>query len=190
MTYREWMMENHPECVGEKYVGGCSLCPNVYFENADCCLDGTSGHEKCKECWDQEIPSEAVPLESAEIVKSKRAVPYEEEAENADCAVDGKTGMTRTEILDTAKQMVCGQREMDYGSPEDSFHAIADLWQAYLDTKITTKDVAVMMCLFKIARIKTGTGTADSFVDLCGYAACGGEIALGSDIDAQTMAEL
>ena len=29
----------------------------------------------------------------------------------------------------------------------------------------------------EIARIKTGVGTVDSFVDLAGYAACAGEIA-------------
>lgn len=35
----------------------------------------------------------------------------------------------------------------------------------------------MMMGLLKVARIATGTGTHDSFVDLAGYAACGGEIA-------------
>ena len=29
----------------------------------------------------------------------------------------------------------------------------------------------------EVARIKTGVGTVDSFVDLAGYAACAGEIA-------------
>lgn len=35
----------------------------------------------------------------------------------------------------------------------------------------------MMMSLLKIARIKSGGGTGDSFVDLAGYAACGGELA-------------
>lgn len=34
----------------------------------------------------------------------------------------------------------------------------------------------MMMALLKIARIKNGGGTGDSFVDLAGYAACGGEL--------------
>ena len=85
--------------------------------------------------------------------------------------------MLRSEILDTAKAMVCGQREQDYGSPENNFSVIAEFWSAYLDQDISARDVAVMMCLFKIGRIKTGTGTEDSFVDLAGYAACAGEIA-------------
>jgi len=84
--------------------------------------------------------------------------------------------MKRAEILDTAKAAVTGQRERDYGSIENNFAAIARLWTAYLGWKILPEDVACMMCLFKIARIQTGTGTEDSFVDLAGYAACGGEI--------------
>lgn len=97
--------------------------------------------------------------------------------------------MTRSEILDTAKKCVCGQREQDYGSPESNFQLIADLWNAYLGTHccsnvdgyaclddITPKDVAMMMALLKIARIRNGGGTGDSFVDLAGYAACGGEL--------------
>ena len=90
--------------------------------------------------------------------------------------------MTRSEILDEAKKCVCGQREQDYGSPESNFQLIADLWNAYLELptgetqEITPKDVAMMMALLKIARIRNGGGTGDSFVDLAGYAACGGEL--------------
>ncbi len=88
--------------------------------------------------------------------------------------------MNRPDILDKAKQCVCGQREHEYGSPENNFQIIANLWNTYLDIKgvtITPVDVAMMMSLLKIARIKSGTATEDSFVDLAGYAACGGEIA-------------
>lgn len=85
--------------------------------------------------------------------------------------------MTRAEILKSAECCVCGHREQDYGSPENSFFAIAKLWTAYKGTDFTPVDVAMMMALLKIARIKTGTATEDSFVDLAGYAACGGEIA-------------
>lgn len=85
--------------------------------------------------------------------------------------------MNRSDILSKAKECVCGQRQTDYGKAEDNFQTIADLWTVYMDTKFTAKDVAVMMALMKIACIKTGTGTADCFIDLAGYAACGGEIA-------------
>lgn len=85
--------------------------------------------------------------------------------------------MNRPDILDKAKQCVCGQRENEYGSPENNFQIIADLWNAYKGINFTATDVAMMMALLKIARIRSGTATEDSFVDLAGYAACGGEIA-------------
>lgn len=85
--------------------------------------------------------------------------------------------MNREQILDKAKQCVCGLREDDYGTPENNFRAIANFWSEYKGVRFTAKDVAVMMALLKIARIATGKGTDDCFIDLAGYAACGGEIA-------------
>lgn len=56
--------------------------------------------------------------------------------------------MTRSEILDKAKDIVNGQREQDYGSPEDNFNKIAMLWTVYLGHDVTAKDVVAMMnCL-------------------------------------------
>lgn len=84
--------------------------------------------------------------------------------------------MNRAETLDKAKSCVCGQRETEYGSPEDNFSAIAAFWSVYKGVNFSANDVAMMMALLKIARIKSGTGTDDSYVDLAGYAACGAEI--------------
>ena len=86
--------------------------------------------------------------------------------------------MTRRECLETAEHMVNGDREHDYGTPEDNFKTIAGLWSAYIGKEISSLDVAMLMALMKIARIKAGT-KPDSFVDLAGYAACGAEIAGG-----------
>ena len=95
--------------------------------------------------------------------------------------------MTRPEILDTAKKCVCGDREQDYGSPESNFQTIADLWAVYLQSCGVTidflepHDVAAMLALLKIARIASGHAKADNWVDLAGYAACGGEIQSAED---------
>ena len=96
--------------------------------------------------------------------------------------------MTRESILNRAIECVCGERERDYGSPEDNFGSIAIYWSAHLGMEITAEDVAVMMALLKIARIGTGTATDDSWVDLAGYAACGGEIA-AAEADRRKLAE-
>ena len=58
--------------------------------------------------------------------------------------------MTRAEILDTAKSCVCGQREQDYGKPEDNFARIADLWTALMGHDYTPVDVALMMACLKM----------------------------------------
>ena len=96
--------------------------------------------------------------------------------------------MTRESILNRAIECVCGEREQDYGSPEDNFKRIATYWSTHLGMEITAEDVAVMMALLKIARIGTGTATDDSWVDLAGYAACGGEIA-AAEADRRKLAE-
>ena len=84
--------------------------------------------------------------------------------------------MTRPEILDTAKKCVCGDREQDYGTPEKNFGTIAELWTAYKGIELTAVDVAAMLSLVKLGRIASGHAKADNWIDLAGYAACGGEI--------------
>jgi hypothetical protein len=84
--------------------------------------------------------------------------------------------MTRVEILDAAARAVNGDRDKKHGRPEDSFAMIGQLWEAYTGRHYSPVDVAMMLALLKIARIRTGTGEADSFVDLAGYAACAGEL--------------
>ena len=87
--------------------------------------------------------------------------------------------MTRTEILMAANKCVAGDREQDYGSPENNFARVANLWKAYLGYPVNAKDVACMLALLKIARIASGHAKEDNWVDLAGYAACGGEIEAG-----------
>ena len=93
--------------------------------------------------------------------------------------------MDRLDILKAAQTCVCGDREQDYGNPEDNFGTIAQLWTIYLSKLpsddhgvpwLGSKDVAAMLALLKIARIASGHAKADNWVDLAGYAACGGEI--------------
>lgn len=87
--------------------------------------------------------------------------------------------ITRADILDRAKAIVTGEREKQYGKPEDNFAIIAELWGAYTGYKFSSVDVAMMMALLKVARIKTGDYLPDNYVDICGYVACAGEIMAG-----------
>ena len=85
--------------------------------------------------------------------------------------------MTRAEILDTAKQYVTRDRNAQHGAPENTFGLIAAYWSGHLDHPITSADVAVMMALLKLARLKASPANVDNWVDGCGYLACGGELA-------------
>ena len=40
--------------------------------------------------------------------------------------------ITRIELLDLANECVCGDRNLQYGEPEDNFSRVATLWNAYL----------------------------------------------------------
>jgi hypothetical protein len=88
--------------------------------------------------------------------------------------------MKRAEILDTAKQYVTKDRDATHGDMEDNFDSIAELWQIYFNNEwdFTSTDVAVMMTLLKIARLKSNKSNPDNWVDACGYMACGGELAI------------
>lgn len=88
--------------------------------------------------------------------------------------------MKRSEVLARAAMCVSGEREQDYGSPEQNFKTISFLWSVYLQRTprnyINEVDVAAMLSLLKIARIASGNAKEDNWVDLAGYAACGGEL--------------
>ena len=95
--------------------------------------------------------------------------------------------MTRAQILDEAKGIVTGKRDEQYGHPEDNFALIASLWTTYTNARyeygnaLTPQNVANMMILLKVARNATGRGKDDNYIDIAGYAACGGELLGGSD---------
>ena len=143
-----------------------------------CALHGKVGTKSCAG-YAAENPEEVARLLDATVIKDKpiTAEVVEHHGE------DAKHRLTRADILHAAEKCVCGQREQDYGTPEDNFKTIAELWEAYLNkactrgvnVRVEAKDVAAMMALLKIARIAAGGGKADSWIDLAGYAACGAE---------------
>lgn len=84
--------------------------------------------------------------------------------------------MDKNDILEKAKSIINGERKGTYGKAEDNFSVIAQMWTAYLGQDITSADVANMMILMKVARNSSGVYKDDNWIDICGYAALGGEI--------------
>lgn len=96
--------------------------------------------------------------------------------------------------LQTALELTSGDRAKQHGDKRQNHQNIADLWNAQLGVlpktdehvrsgvgtltrPLTAHDVAVMMCLLKIARLKSGSHNPDNYVDLAGYAGVAAECA-------------
>jgi hypothetical protein len=82
-------------------------------------------------------------------------------------------------ILEEAGKTINQERMDEYGKPEDSFLIIAEYWTAYLKAKkycyttdeLNSKDTAVLMSLFKIARMSGQKYSRDNPRDAIGYLA-------------------
>ncbi len=88
----------------------------------------------------------------------------------------------RAEFLETVRNFVCKDRNVTHGDAEDNFRVIATLWETYLNNtppqNLNSVDVAIMMCLFKVARLMANPKNMENWHDLAGYAACGGGIVM------------
>ncbi len=112
----------------------------------------------------------------------------EEPATHMDGPTDKEIAMARLEaekkmqpqrgraLCEEALRTINGERQDQYGNPEDTFALIASLWSAYLGVDVKAENVADMMQLLKIAREKGGKGKRDNLVDNIGYALLGAEM--------------
>ena len=87
--------------------------------------------------------------------------------------------MPAREVLETALELVTGDRASAHGSSPENHENIARLWNGYMYNKgeLTASDVANMMELMKVARRKNGALNMDDYVDGAGYAAVAYECA-------------
>jgi len=82
--------------------------------------------------------------------------------------------MKREEMLQTAENLINGARAKEYGDAQKNLQDIADLWTVILEKDVTLEQVALCMIMVKAARLMK-TNHLDSWIDICGYAALGGE---------------
>lgn len=147
----------------EGYRDGCEGCL-FCRDNLSCKIDGIPMW------WDSDFGLDEHIVDVNKKVSTPTDTPTA-----TDTPTDAPT--TRAEILDAAKRIVTGDREKQYGKPEDNFAVIAEFWTTYIGHPISSEDVAIMMALLKIARIRSGNYKADSFVDGVGYLSLAAEIA-------------
>lgn len=88
----------------------------------------------------------------------------------------------RVEILNEAAGLIVGQRQEDYGTPQENFQRMADYANIHFkknlekNIPITARQTAEYMILLKMART-INSPTRDSYVDIGGYAGIAGELA-------------
>lgn len=86
------------------------------------------------------------------------------------------------EYLQTAAALVGGQRNETHGDKEECFGRMASMLDAYIAIRrfpgspIEAWETAIIMQLWKIARMHSGAYNPDDFIDNCGYAGCAAEL--------------
>jgi hypothetical protein len=82
-------------------------------------------------------------------------------------------------FCDRAKSLVGGDRRAIYGDALDNFTRTGKLWAVVLGVEeVTAEQVAMCMVLLKLDRLCSTPNHEDSWVDMIGYAALGGDIAM------------
>lgn len=80
------------------------------------------------------------------------------------------------DILEEALRITRGDRQAQYGPPDQDFQRTARMWSALKGVDFTAHDVALFMILLKCSR-QTHQHKRDNWVDIAGYARCGSIIA-------------
>jgi|TARA_R100001440_G_scaffold26934_3_gene44335 hypothetical protein len=83
--------------------------------------------------------------------------------------------MNRKEILNKAESLVNGPRAKEYGDAHENHARIAQMWSVLLDKPVTIQQVYQCMVAVKLARLVVTPDHEDSWIDICGYGALGGE---------------
>lgn len=78
----------------------------------------------------------------------------------------------KEDVLEEALRITSGDRQAQYGPPDQDFQRTAKMWTALKGVEFTANDVAMFMILLKCSR-QTHQNKRDNWVDIAGYARCG-----------------
>tara|TARA_R100000773_G_C4165797_1_gene81612 strand:+ start:108 stop:362 length:255 start_codon:yes stop_codon:yes gene_type:complete len=83
--------------------------------------------------------------------------------------------MNRVDILAEAENLINGDRAKSYGNAYENHKRIADMWSVLLNKQISVSQVYQCMIAVKLSRLIETPEHTDSWIDIVGYAALGGE---------------
>jgi hypothetical protein len=147
-------MEQHEIPTAEEFTTGCTRCGNAWGYSSG----GEHSGYICFEC--------------GYTLKEKRSHNNVVNQLRKNQPVNA-----RAQLLFDAESAVNGDRNAQYGDPKQDFRRTADMWSAYLGIPVEMHDVAAMMMLLKVSRIRWSPEKYDSWMDAAGYAACGWDCA-------------
>ncbi len=119
--------------------------------------------------------------------------PLSSNKESVEATKNIGTMVRKDSVLAQAQDIIYGDREQTYGSPDKNLKLIAAYWTEHLNAAKRTKielsidDVCVMMMLLKTARLANTPKHTDSLVDICGYAALADRCNAMKAVDTKTQ---
>ena len=86
---------------------------------------------------------------------------------------EGQRSTTEQEdVLEEALRITKGDRQNQYGPPDQDFQRTAQMWTALKGVPFEAREVAAFMIALKLSR-QTHQNKRDNWVDIAGYARCG-----------------
>jgi Domain of unknown function (DUF6378) len=76
------------------------------------------------------------------------------------------------DVLEEALRITRGDRNAQYGQPDQDFKRTAAMWSAMKGVEFEAREVAMFMVALKLSR-ETHQKKRDNWVDIAGYARCG-----------------
>lgn len=95
---------------------------------------------------------------------------YTDSNDAASCCCNDKT--EPEDVLEEALRVTKGDRQADYGPPDQDFQRTAKIWSALKGVHFEAREVALFMIALKLSR-ETHQRKRDNWVDIAGYARCG-----------------
>lgn len=89
-----------------------------------------------------------------------------------DISPDAPVAPAPESILVEAERVTSGDRQAQYGPPDQDFQRIAKMWSAIKGVEFTAREVAMFMVCVKLSR-ETHQRKRGNWVDIAGYAKCG-----------------
>lgn len=83
--------------------------------------------------------------------------------------------MKRDELLNEAVRITTGDRQGDYGDPVPAHQDMADMASILIGQSVTAANIATIMMVVKLVRLKTSPHKADNYIDLMAYAGIAAE---------------